>query len=287
MVSATHKNTNAWRSRTDRQAIQNENMNPNLMPTFDPSARGFSLVNARACALYSQQVYHGALIQSELSHVDVCLTTQGELVVAYRGTANLMDWITDAKFRKVATPYGFVHNGFWDAFRSTLDQVMSEIGKGPANLPIYITGHSLGGAQAVLLATHIARSVPAIVHLYTFGQPRVGDAAFARRSGEILAGLHHRLINGEDIVARLPGWLAGFRHSGARYLFDAFGGLDTNPPLWRMALSDAWGICKEWNRGTVAVAEDVFADHGIDNYVAYLSQTETPTCAPLIPPAAD
>jgi predicted lipase len=44
---------------------------------------------------------------------------------------------------------------------------------------IIVTGHSLGGSLAILAAADLHKSHGKIDQVYTFGQPRVGNAQFA------------------------------------------------------------------------------------------------------------
>src|SRR5262249_13938988 len=76
---------------------------------------------------------------------------------------------------------------------------------------LWLAGHSLGGALATLAAAHLGRD--AVQGLYTYGCPRVGDAAFAavlpRRS-------HFRFVHRDDWVTTVPPDLLGYVHAGTR-----------------------------------------------------------------------
>uniref|UniRef100_A0A183CC27 Lipase_3 domain-containing protein n=1 Tax=Globodera pallida TaxID=36090 RepID=A0A183CC27_GLOPA len=71
---------------------------------------------------------------------------------------------------------------------------------------VTFTGHSLGGALASLAA---ARSVVEgfkrsdQLRLYTFGQPRVGNSAFASKHKELVPN-SFRIVFREDFVAHIP-----------------------------------------------------------------------------------
>jgi predicted lipase len=70
----------------------------------------------------------------------------------------------------------------------------------------------LGGSLAIL-ATADLKSLYGNVDLtYTFGQPRVGNAAFAQWFGANNANVF-RLIDYADIVPHLPPSNVGFLHS--------------------------------------------------------------------------
>jgi hypothetical protein len=70
---------------------------------------------------------------------------------------------------------------------------------------LWITGHSLGGALAMLTAAFLAnvQNHP-LAGVYTFGQPRVGDPVFQRRYDETLGDITFRCVNNCDPVPHLP-----------------------------------------------------------------------------------
>lgn len=135
-------------------------------------------------------------------------------VLAFRGTepTDIVDWLTDALVEwHVWKEPQWVHRGFFLG----LDVLWSEIADKLAELraPLVITGHSLGGALAALAARRFADERGDTVAAYTFGQPMVGNDAFARAShGETL----FRHVYEGDLVARLPPTLLceGYRHYG-------------------------------------------------------------------------
>ncbi len=90
-----------------------------------------------------------------------------------------------------------VHPGFWSAFEAVKAEIETELDKNPS-LPLYITGHSLGGALAVV-ATYALKS-DRIAATYTFGGPRVGNLQFGQRIKPPV----YRVINASDIVPRIP-----------------------------------------------------------------------------------
>ncbi|WP_437981344.1 lipase family protein [Sorangium sp. So ce117] len=87
---------------------------------------------------------------------------------------------------------------------------------------VYITGHSLGGALAVLTAALIYRDRHAepiwngLRAIYTYGQPMVGSEDFAEKFKDIIGGRLFRHVYGDDFVPMLPSRTAGsFQHIGA------------------------------------------------------------------------
>jgi hypothetical protein len=126
-------------------------------------------------------------------------------VLAFRGTQQkLQDLLHDAD--AVLVPLSSnarVHRGFLRA----LDAVWAAISPAlPGDCPLFLAGHSLGAALAIVAAT---RCVPRAV--YTFGAPRVGDDGLV----QLLHGVAvHRIVHGDDIVTMVPPSALGFRHVG-------------------------------------------------------------------------
>ena len=127
------------------------------------------------------------------------------LVLSFRGTEPQKPADIKADIRALPITIGpkgeniMVHSGFYEAFNMVKSQLSSDLEKEEnRNLPLYITGHSLGGALAVV-ATYCLSS-DQIAACYTFGGPRVGNLAF----GKSIKPPIYRVINAADLVPRLP-----------------------------------------------------------------------------------
>ena len=141
------------------------------------------------------------------------------LVVVFRGTrvtvpdlapaqvVGLVDWILgnedlkiDGRFLPAAREAGGrVHAGFlrtFEAFSDRLDEVVAGR-KGARKL--WLAGHSLGGALAVLAASHLGKGV--VEGVYTYGAPRVGDAEFV---ATLPSCVHRRFVHRDDLIPRIP-----------------------------------------------------------------------------------
>lgn len=156
------------------------------------------------------------------------------ILVAFRGTQpnHPVDWLSDgkAKHREWAHDTGKVHTGFYEALdvvwkdgQGVLPRRLSNRG----NRTVWITGHSLGGALAELCAARACfdpriTSIP-IEAVYTFGQPRVGDEAFAKLLQNRLGVNIHRFVNDRDIVPRVPLFSMHYCHYGNMTFFDHAG----------------------------------------------------------------
>ena len=161
-------------------------------------------------------------------------------MVAFRGTESFPDWLTNLQAVKDPGPWGKVHEGFQDSFLVSALVIGKMIGEMRGNREIWITGHSLGGALAVLLAATLAENSIDVTGLYTFAAPRVGDRAFARELKRSLKGkAHWRVVNEGDLVPHLPSELR-FSHSGDRRLL-VDGKISGDVRKWNSFKQTTWG----------------------------------------------
>lgn len=138
-------------------------------------------------------------------------------VLAFRGTeaTSIKDIKADARATAVACPSGGnIHLGFNDAYNEVALTIQNRLDKDDLkSLPLYITGHSLGGALATIAAKKLVHPLGGIAACYTFGSPRVGDERWIANFKTPI----YRLVNAADCVTMLPpgdesitvlGWLA-------------------------------------------------------------------------------
>lgn len=129
---------------------------------------------------------------------------RNETVVAFRGTSALWDLLVDLRYVKADCPSGGrVHAGF----QAALDQVWNDLSVilERSDLPVTFTGHSLGGALAILAAARHPLAKRAV----TFGAPLVGNQGFA---ATLLVPVW-RFENSLDLVTWVP-----FRNSPVQAL---------------------------------------------------------------------
>ncbi|MDB6112030.1 MAG: lipase class 3 [Pedosphaera sp.] len=232
--------------------------------TFDTAATGFSPANARACAAASRLAYSEPPdVTGRQTDTQAIVRDCGNaIVVAFRGTTNVRDFITDAEAWRRNIEDCQIHSGFYRALVSINDELTAHIAGLPPR-PLFITGHSLGGALAILFAFRLVLPPFPIHGVYTFGQPRVGNRNFAELYDRFQPANTFRFVNEQDIVPRVPGALSGYQHAGQEIFLPAVGGMKLNPPLWFKLLSDAWGTAREWKHGSIAQ----LADHHMDKYL--------------------
>src|SRR3954471_24503308 len=96
---------------------------------------------------------------------------------------------------------GFI-NGLAEIWDPVFERVSAELKAGER--PLWLTGHSLGGALALLAGWLCLRRFVNVHQIYTFGAPMVGNkdatAAFDRE----LKGKIFRYVDTEDPVPQLP-----------------------------------------------------------------------------------
>ena len=225
----------------------------------------FCLSNARVCAEASAYAYAKPCgLQSALAHAAI-LDCQNARVIAFRGSMTAQDWLTDFECARTKTGGGEeIHHGFLDAIISLGQDLIARAAW--SQPPLFVTGHSLGGALALLAAQLLERGGQPVAAVYTFGGPRVGNGAFAAGYDARLGDRTYRVVNEEDIVPRVPGWLMGYRHVGQEIFLPSIGGMKTNPSVWGKMVSDVVGTYLDWKRGRIAQ----LADHAIARYQARL-----------------
>lgn len=175
----------------------------NIIGALDSSDRRSFLSEILECANFKLiEVFDVGSTQAFLARRNSASKEGKMLVLAFRGTEKrLEDWKVDLKAKLVPAKdevkAGRIHQGFQRAYYSVASAIEKELEKFP-NEPLYITGHSLGGALAVVATRFIdAKSIAAC---YTYGCPRVGDLELAR----VFKSPIYRLVNAADAVPRLP-----------------------------------------------------------------------------------
>ncbi|KAF4983036.1 hypothetical protein FZEAL_1461 [Fusarium zealandicum] len=148
-------------------------------------------------------------------------STRKEIVISFRGSTNIRNWLTNVNFDQVACSLVAgcrVHDGFQDAWAEVASRATAAVTAARNANPsfrVIATGHSLGGAVATLAAANLrAAGVP--IDIFTFGAPRLGNAALSTFISN-QAGGEYRVTHGRDPVPRLPPLVFGYRHTSPEY----------------------------------------------------------------------
>ena len=145
------------------------------------------------------QLMHQSLISD--SQVSYFLSTAKDVqTIAVRGTANLQNAMIDLTVSLQADPVLDIklHQGFASAARAIYADMKPYLNKDQA---IHITGHSLGGAIAVILGMYLQTDGYAVTQIITFGQPKVTNVTGAKKFDDLPL---IRVVTLHDIVPLVP-----------------------------------------------------------------------------------
>jgi pimeloyl-ACP methyl ester carboxylesterase len=147
------------------------------------------------------------------------------VVVAFRGSQSptsldgLKDWLLTNANNYLILPEGQLgtdfaaagvgarfHRGFLEALDAIWEPLFAQVSKllDASDRPLWVTGHSLGGALALMAAWRLQRNFLKVHEVITFGSPMVGNDAAARAFEREFAGKIFRYVNLEDPVPLLP-----------------------------------------------------------------------------------
>jgi hypothetical protein len=96
---------------------------------------------------------------------------------------------------------GFI-NGLADIWEAIFERVSAELKA--SERPLWLTGHSLGGALALLAGWLFLRRLINVHQIYTFGAPMIGNKDATTAFDRELKGKVFRYVNTEDPVPQLP-----------------------------------------------------------------------------------
>ncbi|EFQ36359.1 lipase [Colletotrichum graminicola M1.001] len=184
------------------------------------------------------------LIQTHDTHIVTALDiTEGQdggyialdntaktIVVAFHGSSNVGDWITNLDVGLVDSPLCSgckVHKGFqdsWSDIQQTVMAIVPGLRSVHADYNIVTTGHSLGAALATLSAAQLRQSMGIPIDTYLYGSPRIGNEDFVEFFNG-LPGQTFRVTHWDDPVPRLPGHQFGYYHVDTEYWLSV-GGAD-------------------------------------------------------------
>lgn len=124
-----------------------------------------------------------------------------------------------------------IHKGFATAYRAVAPELLSAVKKllDEKRRPVFLTGHSLGGALATLCSLDLLVRLqlsPREIIVSTFGGPRVGNRPF-QKTYDAHVPIHWRVVVRPDLVAKLP--KIGFVHVGVKVLLTVDGNMFIDP----------------------------------------------------------
>jgi triacylglycerol lipase len=188
----------------------------------------------------------------------IVIGNSSAVVIVFRGTVSEKEgrfdannWIVDLDAQQIPVDQsfgvsGYIHEGFANAFASLWQPIQAAVTEFQDNAQsLWITGHSLGGALAMVTAAAVTfeKRWP-FNGLYTFGQPRVGDPNFCGNCDIHFGDQYYRFVNDQDIVTRVPPRLFPhfptfdtYGHCGRLVYFDANGQPHSDEHYWNTFLA--------------------------------------------------
>ncbi len=149
------------------------------------------------------------------------------LYIHFVGTNDLKDAILDLLFMKRRYPYDNkesrirIHSGFFIAYNNVdIRNKIHLIVNRTESKKVFISGHSLGGAIAILCAVDLQYNFEELdIQVITFGSPRVGNKYFVESYNRRVPNTT-RVCFKYDLVTMLPFKLCGYKHSGKKFIVD-------------------------------------------------------------------
>src|SRR5262249_40148981 len=147
------------------------------------------------------------------------------LVVAFRGTESpttldgLKDWLLTDAVNLLIVPEGRIgtdfiaagvgarfHQGFMTALDAIWDPLFAAVAaeQKREERPLWVTGHSLGGALAQLAAWRFRRKFLSVHQVFTYGAPMVGNDVAKEAFDREFPNRIYRYVHPVDLVPKLP-----------------------------------------------------------------------------------
>ena len=211
-------------------------------------------------------------------------TNAEHIVVAFRGTESpatldgLKDLLLNDARNLLIVPSGrlgtdFIaagvgarmHQGFINGLAEIWDPILERVSAElkASERPLWLTGHSLGGALALLAAWLFLRRFVNVHQIYTFGVSMIGNKDAAAAFDRELKGKVFRYVNTEDPVPQLP---------TLSLLANEFSHCDKEMVFGAPCAGSYWaGIGRE-------LSDDLLAGHGLDVVWDFIRNRLGATC---------
>jgi triacylglycerol lipase len=178
------------------------------------------------CAAGFQEHLGMAATLFSVGNTQACVAgNDGHIIVAFRGTEapttldGLKDWLLTNAANLLMVPEGRMgthfaaagvgarlHQGFVSAITDIWEPVFQAVSaeRTRSDRPLWVTGHSLGGALALLAAWLCNRHFVPVHQIYTFGAPMIGNDEAAKAFNQALGSKTFRYVDCIDPIPLLP-----------------------------------------------------------------------------------
>ena len=190
------------------------------------------------------------------------------MAMVFRGTDEFADWLDNLSIKTERTDFGDFHHGFYRSLEDVWDTIYSAYSKAVAKnkKPLFITGHSLGGAMATVVAAKFIYMDRPFTSLYTFGQPRAVTRETARLINSEAGGRYYRFQNNMDVVSRIPARISGYSHAGKNLYITNEGDIESDPGFWFKFVDTITDIKERLD------VKEMLTDHSMADYLSAIEK---------------
>lgn len=211
------------------------------------------------------------------AHWGMLVSNDEYAVLAFRGTDSNLEWAQSFTYKQVPWIAGNAHAGFIQALDLLWENVMAALYDAhivDEEKTLWVTGHSLGGALALLSADRLVHAGIRVQEVQTFGTPQVFDPVAAKAFPVPV----RRFINNEDPIPQTswPTLFDTYAHVGEEYFLLASGALAKN----RHSRDLARKIDRAYSIGEGILPAGMIHDHFMKEYlkkIRTLDEQESPT----------
>jgi triacylglycerol lipase len=220
---------------------------------------------------------------SENSAQAITVEHRDYICISFRGTDEIADWLDNLNAFSMHTAFGNFHKGFLLSFYDVWDDAFGHYKKVrpttatiegkevTVNRPLFLTGHSLGGAIATIASAYMFDEALPFTSAYTFGSPRVMTRQTRRLFDHEANGRIFRFQNNNDLVSRVPFRTLGYRHCGHFLYISEEQKISDDIGWWGRFLDSIDGVASDIG----SLGLDSIKDHSMADYQAAIEKWDT------------
>jgi triacylglycerol lipase len=186
---------------------------------------------------------------------------------AFRGTDESTDWLDNFNMFPERALFGSFHRGFLNSVNDVWVKLLDRYNllRNKKRRPLFLTGHSLGGAMATVAAAKLIHMDFPFISTYTFGQPRAMTLETARIFNVEAKSRFFRFQNNNDPVTRIPARIMSYSHVGSFLYISEEKKLYNDPGLWFRFLDSVDGALEAFKE--LPPPLNLVKDHGMEFYL--------------------